>query len=397
MAREEGTENLREVLEQTIIEEDNKLFDEKIGDERNAIAGNLVDFYKLKLEEDKLAQEYDLKMKEILSKVVDGNNLTKEEAMHAQELILTGQATPAQIACFLTALRIKGETLDELTGLATVLRDKAQTISPKLDKYVDFVGTGGDCTYSFNISTTSAFVVAAAGLPVAKHGNRSISSKSGSGDVLEALGVNISADPKIVEECVEKVGIGFMFAPHFNPAMKYVGPVRSELGIRTVFNTLGPLSNPSRAKAMVVGVYSPKLTEIMAGAMMNLGVERGFVVSGHDNMDEFTLTGSSTVSEIKDGKVTTYEVTPEQFGLSCCKLEDLQGGDGAVNAQITKNILSGKEQGPKRDIILLNAGAALYIGGKADSIKDGIALAAQTIDSGKGLEVIENLVKLTNA
>lgn len=336
-------------------------------------------------------------MKEILSKVVDGNNLTKEEAMHAQELILTGQATPAQIACFLTALRIKGETLDELTGLATVLRDKAQTISPKLDHYVDFVGTGGDCTYSFNISTTSAFVVAAAGLPVAKHGNRSISSKSGSGDVLEALGVNISADPKIVEECVEKVGIGFMFAPHFNPAMKYVGPVRSELGIRTVFNTLGPLSNPSRAKAMVVGVYSPKLTEIMAGAMMNLGVERGFVVSGHDNMDEFTLTGSSTVSEIKDGKVTTYEVTPEQFGLSCCKLEDLQGGDGAVNAQITKNILSGKEQGPKRDIILLNAGAALYIGGKADSIKDGIALAAQTIDSGKELEVIENLVKLTNA
>lgn len=336
-------------------------------------------------------------MKEILSKVVDGNNLTKEEAMHAQELILTGQATPAQIACFLTALRIKGETLDELTGLATVLRDKAQTISPKLDNYVDFVGTGGDCTYSFNISTTSAFVVAAAGLPVAKHGNRSISSKSGSGDVLEALGVNISTDPKIVEECVENVGIGFMFAPHFNPAMKYVGPVRSELGIRTVFNTLGPLSNPSRAKAMVVGVYSPKLTEIMAGAMMNLGVERGFVVSGHDNMDEFTLTGSSTVSEIKDGKVTTYEVTPEQFGLSCCKLEDLQGGDGAVNAQITKNILSGKEQGPKRDIILLNAGAALYIGGKADSIKDGIALAAQTIDSGKGLEVIENLVKLTNA
>ena len=336
-------------------------------------------------------------MKEILSKLVDGNNLTKEEAMHAQELILTGQATPAQIACFLTALRIKGETLDELTGLATVLRDKAQTISPKLDNYVDFVGTGGDCTYSFNISTTSAFVVAAAGLPVAKHGNRSISSKSGSGDVLEALGVNISTDPKIVEECVENVGIGFMFAPHFNPAMKYVGPVRSELGIRTVFNTLGPLSNPSRAKAMVVGVYSPKLTEIMAGAMMNLGVERGFVVSGHDNMDEFTLTGSSTVSEIKDGKVTTYEVTPEQFGLSCCKLEDLQGGDGAVNAQITKNILSGKEQGPKRDNILLNAGAALYIGGKADSIKDGIALAAQTIDSGKGLEVIENLVKLTNA
>ncbi len=202
-------------------------------------------------------------MKEILSKLVDGNNLTKEEAMHAQELILTGQETPAQIACFLTALRMKGETLDEITGLASVLRDKAQTIAPKVDNYVDFVGTGGDCTYSFNISTTSAFVVAAAGVPVAKHGNRSISSKSGAGDVLEALGVNISADPQIVEKCVEEAGIGFMFAPHFNPAMKYVGPVRKEMGIRTVFNILGPLSNPSRAKAMIVGVYSPKLTEVI--------------------------------------------------------------------------------------------------------------------------------------
>ncbi len=336
-------------------------------------------------------------MKEILGKLVDGNDLTKEEAMRAQELILTGQATQAQIACFLTALRMKGETLDEITGLASVLRDKAQTIAPKIDHYVDFVGTGGDCTYSFNISTTSAFVVAAAGVPVAKHGNRSISSKSGAGDVLEALGVNISADPKVVEQCVEKVGIGFMFAPHFNPAMKYVGPVRKEMGIRTVFNILGPLSNPSRAKAMVVGVYSPKLTEVIAGTMMNLGVERGFVVSGHDNMDEFTLTGPSTVSEIKDGKVTTYEVTPEQFGLSCCEIDKLQGGDGIVNAQITKDILAGKEQGAKRDIVLLNAGAALYIGGKTDSIKDGITLAARTIDSGKAVGVLDQLVKMTNA
>lgn len=336
-------------------------------------------------------------MKEILSKLVDGNDLTKEEAMRAQELILTGQATQAQIACFLTALRMKGETLDEITGLASVLRDKAQTIAPKIDHYVDFVGTGGDCTYSFNISTTSAFVVAAAGVPVAKHGNRSISSKSGAGDVLEALGVNISADPKVVEQCVEKVGIGFMFAPHFNPAMKYVGPVRKEMGIRTVFNILGPLSNPSRAKAMVVGVYSPKLTEVIAGTMMNLGVERGFVVSGHDNMDEFTLTGPSIVSEIKDGKVTTYEVTPEQFGLSCCEIDKLQGGDGIVNAQITKDILAGKEQGAKRDIVLLNAGAALYIGGKTDSIKDGITLAARTIDSGKAVGVLDQLVKMTNA
>jgi anthranilate phosphoribosyltransferase len=277
-----------------------------------------------------------------------------------------------------------------------VLRDKANTISPKCEKYVDLVGTGGDCTYSFNISTTSAFVVAAAGLPVAKHGNRSISSKSGAGDVLEALGVNISADPDVVEKCVEEVGIGFMFAPHFNPAMKYVGPVRGELGIRTVFNILGPLSNPSRAKSMVVGVYSPDLTEVIAGTMMNLGVERGFVVSGHDNMDEFTLTGPSTVSEIKDGKVTTYTVTPEQFGFKSCDLSELQGGDGTVNAQITRDILSGKEQGSKRDIVLLNAGATLYIGGLADSIEAGIKLAAETIDSGKATKTLEAMVAATN-
>ena len=302
-------------------------------------------------------------MKEILAKLVEGKDLTKEEAMKAQELILTGQATEAQIACFLTALRMKGETLDEITGLAAVLRNKANTISPKVADYVDFVGTGGDCTYSFNISTTSAFVVAAAGLPVAKHGNRSISSKSGAGDVLEALGVNISADPAVVEKCVETVGIGFMFAPHFNPAMKYVGPVRKQLGIRT----------------------------------MNLGVERGMVVSGEDNMDEITLTGETTVSEIKDGKVTTYTITPEQFGLKRCEIAKLQGGDGAVNAQITRDILSGKEQGPKREIVLLNAGAALYIGKKADSIADGIALAAKTIDSGAAVRTLEAMVQATNA
>ena len=336
-------------------------------------------------------------MKEILSKLVAGNDLTKEEAMKAQEMILSGEATQAQIACFLTALRMKGETLDEITGLAMVLRDKANTISPKVDNYVDFVGTGGDCTYSFNISTTSAFVVAAAGVPVAKHGNRSISSKSGAGAVLEALGVSISADPDVVEKCVEEVGIGFMFAPHFNPAMKYVGPVRKEMGIRTVFNILGPLSNPSRAKAMVVGVYSPSLTEVIAGTMANLDVKRGFVVSGEDNMDEFTLTGSSTVSEIKDGKVETYEITPEQFGLKRCKIEELQGGDGAVNAQITKDILSGKERGAKREIVLLNAGAALYIGGKVDSIEEGIRIAGETIDSGKAMETLESMVKATNA
>lgn len=335
-------------------------------------------------------------MKEILAKLVAGNDLSVEEAKKAQEIILTGQATDAQIAAFLTALRMKGETIDEITGLASVLRDKANTIAPKVDKHVDLVGTGGDCTYSFNISTTSAFVVAAAGLPVAKHGNRSISSKSGAGDVLEALGVNISADPDVVSRCVETVGIGFMFAPHFNPAMKYVGKVRKELGFRTVFNTLGPLSNPSRAKAMVVGVYDKNLTETIANAMMNMGVERALVVSGNDNMDEITLTGATTISEIKDNTVNTYTVTPEQFGFETVELKELQGGDGKVNAQITKDILSGKEKGAKRNIVLLNAGATLYAGGMCSSIKEGIKLAEKTIDSGKAASIIDALVEASN-
>ena len=335
-------------------------------------------------------------MKEILAKLVAGNDLSVEEAKKAQEIILTGQATDAQIAAFLTALRRKGETIDEITGLASVLRDKANTIAPKVDKHVDLVGTGGDCTYSFNISTTSAFVVAAAGLPVAKHGNRSISSKSGAGDVLEALGVNISADPDVVSRCVETVGIGFMFAPHFNPAMKYVGKVRKELGFRTVFNTLGPLSNPSRAKAMVVGVYDKNLTETIANAMMNMGVERALVVSGNDNMDEITLTGATTISEIKDNTVNTYTVTPEQFGFETVELKELQGGDGKVNAQITKDILSGKEKGAKRNIVLLNAGATLYAGGMCSSIEEGIKLAQKTIDSGKAASIIDALVEASN-
>lgn len=335
-------------------------------------------------------------MKEILAKLVAGNDLSVEEAKKAQEIILTGQATDAQIAAFLTALRMKGETIDEITGLASVLRDKANTIAPKVDKHVDLVGTGGDCTYSFNISTTSAFVVAAAGLPVAKHGNRSISSKSGAGDVLEALGVNISADPNVVSRCVETVGIGFMFAPHFNPAMKYVGKVRKELGFRTVFNTLGPLSNPSRAKAMVVGVYDKNLTETIANAMMNMGVERALVVSGNDNMDEITLTGATTISEIKDNTVNTYTVTPEQFGFETVELKELQGGDGKVNAQITKDILSGKEKGAKRNIVLLNAGATLYAGGMCSSIEEGIKLAEKTIDSGKAASIIDALVEASN-
>lgn len=335
-------------------------------------------------------------MKDAIAKVADGVNLTEEEAKEVMNIMLSGEATQAQLGAILTALRTKGETLEELIGFASVLREKADTISPKVDNYVDLVGTGGDRTFTFNISTTAAFVVAAAGLPVAKHGNRSISSKSGAGDVLESLGVNIMAEPSLVEKCVEEVGIGFMFAQLFNKSMRFVGQARNEMGIRTVFNILGPLANPSRAKNMVVGVYDPALTEKIAKCMSRLGVERAFVVSGKDNMDEITTTAETVVSEIKDGEVTTFTVSPEEFGMKRASLEDLRGGDGTANAQITKDILSGKETGAKRDIVLLNAGATLYVGGLAETIADGIALAAGTIDSGKAMETLEKLVKVSN-
>ncbi len=336
-------------------------------------------------------------MKEYIAKVADRKDLTEEEARAAMEIMLSGEATQAQIGAFLTALRMKGETLEELVGFASVLRDKADTISPKVENYVDLVGTGGDCTNTFNISTTASFIVAAAGLPVAKHGNRSISSKSGAGDVLEALGVNIMAEPERVEKCVEEAGIGFMFAQLFNKSMKYVGQARKEMGIRTVFNILGPLANPSRAKNMVVGVYDPNLTEVVAKAMSRLGVENAFVVSGCENMDEITLTGDTTISEIKGGEVKTFTFNPGDVGMDTCTIEELRGGNGEENAKITRDILSGKMQGPKRNITLLNAGATLYVGGMADSIASGVALAKETVDSGKALDTLEKLVTLSNA
>lgn len=335
-------------------------------------------------------------MKEAIAKVAEGLDLTEDEAKKAMDEMLSGEATQAQIAAFLALERVKGENLDELAGFAAVLRDKATTITPHLDNYVDLVGTGGDRTFTFNVSTTSAIVVAAAGLPVAKHGNRSISSKSGAGDVLEALGVNIMAEPKLVEKCVEEVGIGFMFAQIFNRSMKYVGQARNEMGIRTVFNILGPLANPSGAKNMVVGVYAPALTEKVATAMTRLGVERAFVVSGEDNMDEITLTGATTLSEIKDSVVSTYQITPEQFGMKRVSLEELRGGDAMENAKITQNILLGKEKGAKRDIVLLNAGATLYIGGVAETIASGVKLAADAINSGAAYAKLEELIRVSN-
>lgn len=334
-------------------------------------------------------------MKKAINSVVDGKNLTRQEAASVMEKLLTGEATQAQIAAFLTGLRIKGETMEEIVGLASVLSDKAEHISPKVQNYIDLVGTGGDCTFSFNISTTASFVVAAAGLPVAKHGNRSISSKSGAGDVLEALGVNIMLEPQKVEDCIKEVGIGFMFAQTFNKSMKYVGKTRSEMGIRTVFNILGPLANPSGAKSMVVGVYDPSLTEVIADALGELGVTHAFVVSGNDNMDEITLSAETVVSELKDGTVKTFIIKPEDFGMERVPLSELLGGDAGCNAEITKKILSG-ENGAKRNIVLLNAAAALYVGGIAKDLHEGIRLAAEAIDSGKAFDVLQKLIVFSN-
>lgn len=336
-------------------------------------------------------------MRSAIKKLSEGNDLTVEEAKRVMEILLSGEATQSQIGAVLTALRMKGETIDEIAGFASVLGQKAEHITPKCERYVDLVGTGGDGASTFNISTTAAFVVAAAGLPVAKHGNRAISSKSGAGDVLEELGVKINADPDVVEKCVEETGIGFMFAQTFNKSMRFVGQARSEMGIRTVFNILGPLANPSNAKAMVVGVYDPKLTEKIAGAMKMMGVERAFVVSSEEGMDEISVCSATRVSEIKDGKVVSFKITPEEFGFKRAEQEDIVGGDASVNAQITRDILSGKLEGPKKDIVLLNAGATLYVGGIAASMEEGIELAKKTLESGAAAKKLEELIIRSNA
>lgn len=335
-------------------------------------------------------------MKEAIDKVVRGIDLTRSEAECVMGIMLGGEATQAQLGSFLTALRMKGETIDEIVGCATVMQAKADHVAPKVEgSYIDLVGTGGDGTNTFNISTTSAFVAAAAGVPVAKHGNRAISSKSGAADVLESLGVNIMLEAPQVQKCIEKVGIGFMFAQIFNKSMKNVGQARKDMGIRTIFNILGPVSNPSNAKAALIGVYSNSLTEPIAHAMQAMGVERAMIVSGFDGMDEITVTGKTTVSEIKDGRVETYELDPKDYGFEYVSAEELKGGQGEANAEITREILSGKT-GAKRDIVLLNAGAAIYVGGKADSIKEGIEIAKDTIDKGLALDKIKELAEFSN-
>lgn len=334
-------------------------------------------------------------MKQVIKAVAERKNLSQSEAERAMELMLNGEATQAQLGAFLTGLRMKGETLEEIIGCATVLRDKAEHISPKVDNYVDLVGTGGDGSFSFNISTTASLVVAGAGLAVAKHGNRAISSKSGAADVLEALGVNIMLEPDQVEKSVEEVGIGFMFAPTFNRLMKNVSQARSEMGIRSIFNILGPLSNPSGAKHQVIGVFNPDLTEVFAQAMRVMGIETAMVMNARDGMDELSTASETVVSEIKDGSIRNYIVTPEQFGFKRPVFECLKGGDAKINAAITTDILTGTK-GYKRDVVLFNAGATLYIGKQASSIEQGIEMAEAAIDNGAAYKKLQDLIAFTN-
>ena len=334
-------------------------------------------------------------IREAIQMVVAGEALTEAEMVGTMNEIMEGETTDAQIACFLTALRLKGETIEEITGAARVMRAKATPVPTKHSLVVDTCSTGGTGLNHFNISTTSAIVTAGAGVSVAKHGNRGVTRQSGSANVLMALGVNIEIDPEHVGRCIDEVGIGFLFAPALHGAMKYaIGP-RREIGIRTIFNALGPLTNPAGAQAQVLGVYAPELTETHANVLNNLGCQHAFVVHGDDGLDDITTTTTTRVSELRNGTVETYTLDPTTLGIPKSEPESLLGGTPEENAEIIVNILKG-EGGPKRDIVVLNAGAAIVAGEKADSLDVGIELAAQSIDSGEALAKLEGLKSVSN-
>ena len=329
-----------------------------------------------------------------IKKVVESQDLTRAEAAAAMNEIMTGQATDAQISALITALRMKGETVEEISGFAEVMRAKAVAIKPRARGVVDTCGTGGDLSHTFNISTTAAFVVAGAGAPVAKHGNRSVSSACGSADLLEGLGVKLDIEPDAIAEAIDVVGIGFLFAPSLHQAMKYaIGP-RKEIAVRTVFNILGPLTNPAGAPFQILGVYHPDLTETMAGVLAELGTEHALVVHG-SGLDEMTTAGSTRISEVKDGLVTTYEINPEDFGLVRAAPDSLKGGSVEINLSITKSILGGQD-GPARDIVMLNAAGALVAAGLAARMADGLELAARALDSGAAAGKLAALIDFTN-
>ena len=336
-------------------------------------------------------------IKEAIVKIVSKEDLTYEEAYTVMNEIMSGETTPTQNAAFLSALSTKSaktETTDEIAGCAAAMRDHATKVDTGMDIF-EIVGTGGDNAQSFNISTTSALVAAAGGMKVAKHGNRAASSLCGTADCLEALGVNINQSPARCVELLKEAGMCFFFAQKYHTSMKYVGPIRKELGFRTVFNILGPLTNPGSPSMQLLGVYDGYLAEPLAQVLTTLGVKRGMVVYGQDKLDEISLSSPTTICEIKDGWYKTYTITPEEFGFERCRKEDLKGGTPAENAQITIDILKGTK-GHKRNAVLMNAGAALYIGGKAKNMKEGIALAAELIDSGKALETLQKLIEVSN-
>lgn len=349
-------------------------------------------------------------IREAIEKVARRIDLSEGEMRECFDEIMSGKATSAQIGAFVTALRMKGETVSEITGAAKVMREKSLKIRASgraidIDRddinideetILDTCGTGGSGTNTFNISTTVALVVAGCGLRVAKHGNRSASSQCGSADVLEELGVKLDVGPDLVQRCILEIGIGFMYAPLFHGAMKYAVTPRKEIGIRTIFNLLGPLANPANASAQVMGVYDAALTEQLAKVLKNLGTKRAFVVYGLDTLDEITITGKTKVTELKDGRIRSYYLTPEKFGMKRASLEEIAGGDAAKNARIIMRVLKG-DRGPQRDVVLMNAAAALVCGGKAKNLKDGVKLAMRSIDSGAALSKLEKLIELTNS
>ncbi len=334
-------------------------------------------------------------LKATIGKVAAGERLSRQEAEQAFDIIMSGDATPVQIGAFLTGLRLRGETVDEIAGAVATMRAKMTPVVAPADA-IDVVGTGGDASGSYNISTASAFVVAGAGVPVAKHGNRALSSKSGAADTLAALGVKIELTPDEIGTCIRDAGIGFMFAPAHHSAMRHVGPARAELGFRTVFNLIGPLSNPASVKRYLLGVFSPDWVEPLANVLASLGAESAWVVHGDGGLDEMSPAGETRVARLKDGKVTTFDVIPADAGLKSWPVAAIKGGDAAHNADALKRVLAG-EKNAYRDTVLLNAGAALVVAGVADDLKAGAAMAAESIDQGKAAERLALLVKVSNA
>ncbi len=329
-------------------------------------------------------------VKSYIDRVVKGEDLSIEESRGVMDLIMTGGATEAQIASFLTALRMKGETVEEITGCARVMREKVTRIEVNCENMVDTCGTGGDQAGTFNISTTAAFVAAGAGLTVAKHGNRSVSSRCGSADLLEALGVNLDVTPREAAASIEKIGIGFLFAPSLHLAMKHAVKPRRDIGLRTIFNLLGPLTNPAGAKRQVLGVYAPELTELLARVLLNLGSEKALVVYGTEGIDEISICSETRISHLQERKIKTYYLKPEDLGFNRAGRKEIRGGDAAQNAEITLSVLRG-ERGPCRDVVILNAAAALMAGGKAENFREGVLQARHSIDKGCALDKLDSL------